>query len=68
MSMWIRHLSSSLNGVTDEVLELKDKTLGLIGLGNIGKEVVKRAKAFDPKIIYFKRNRLSLEEVRARHI
>lgn len=48
--------------LVNEVWELKDKTLGLIGLGNIGKEVVKRAQAFGPKIIYFKRNKLTEEE------
>ena len=29
---------------------LKDKTLGIIGVGNIGKEVAKRANAFDMKV------------------
>ena len=42
--------------------ELYGKTLGLIGLGGIGTEVAKRAKAFSPRIIYNKRNRLSVEE------
>src|SRR5579883_745901 len=31
--------------------ELRGKTLGIIGLGSIGREVVKRAKAFEMKII-----------------
>jgi phosphoglycerate dehydrogenase-like enzyme len=39
--------------------ELNDKTLGILGLGNIGTEVVKRARAFNPRIIYNKRNKLS---------
>jgi len=42
-------------------LELKGRTLGLIGLGDIGKEVAKLAAAFDSKVIYYKRNRLSKE-------
>jgi phosphoglycerate dehydrogenase-like enzyme len=45
--------------------ELKDKTLGILGLGTIGKEVAKRARAFEPRIIYNKRTRLSPEEEQA---
>lgn len=37
--------------------ELRGKTLGIIGLGNIGKQVAKRALAFDMNVIYFSRNR-----------
>jgi phosphoglycerate dehydrogenase-like enzyme len=33
--------------------EIAGKTLGILGLGHIGKEVAKRAKAFDAKIIYY---------------
>lgn len=33
--------------------ELKDKVLGVIGLGRIGKEVVKRARAFGMRILGF---------------
>jgi lactate dehydrogenase-like 2-hydroxyacid dehydrogenase len=39
-------------------VELTGKTLGIIGMGNIGKGVAKRAKAFDMKIIYHNRSRL----------
>lgn len=42
-------------------LEIKDKTLGLIGLGNIGKEIAKKAKAFDMKVVGIKRTQ---EEVK----
>jgi lactate dehydrogenase-like 2-hydroxyacid dehydrogenase len=42
--------------------ELYGKTLGLIGLGSIGLEVAKRARAFSPRIIYHKRNRLPIDE------
>ncbi|MEM2914655.1 MAG: D-2-hydroxyacid dehydrogenase, partial [Candidatus Bathyarchaeia archaeon] len=40
---------------------LKGKTLGLIGLGNIGVRVAKLAKAFGMKILITKRNPLSHE-------
>lgn len=33
--------------------ELSGKTLGIIGMGNIGKAVAKRAKAFNMNIIYY---------------
>jgi lactate dehydrogenase-like 2-hydroxyacid dehydrogenase len=46
----------------DKTLELKGKTLGIIGLGAIGKEVVRLAKPFGAKMIYYKRTRLSEEE------
>lgn len=36
---------------------LAGKTLGIIGLGRIGREVAKRAKAFDMKLMYHNRNR-----------
>ncbi|WP_332631523.1 NAD(P)-dependent oxidoreductase [Halalkalibacter flavus] len=42
--------------------ELRGKTLGIFGMGNIGKKVVQMAKAFDMKIIYHNRTRLSNEE------
>jgi phosphoglycerate dehydrogenase-like enzyme len=34
------------------VFELAGKTLGLVGLGRIGREVTKRARAFDMRVIY----------------
>jgi len=37
-------------------------TLGILGLGAIGKAVVKRANVFGPRIIYHKRNRLTEKE------
>lgn len=35
------------------VFELAGKTLGIVGLGRIGREVAKRARAFDMRLIYF---------------
>jgi len=42
--------------------ELGGKTLGILGLGLIGREVARLAKVFGPEIIYCKRTRLSVEE------
>ena len=35
-----------------KALEVEDKTLGIIGFGNIGAKLAKRARAFDMKVIY----------------
>lgn len=37
--------------------EVTGSTLGIVGMGRIGKEVVKRASAFDMRILYHNRNR-----------
>lgn len=42
--------------------ELEDKVLGIVGLGNIGKKVARRAKAFDMRILYYDTRRLSVDE------
>lgn len=42
----------------NDVTELRGKTLGLIGLGEIGREVARRAKSFDMSIVYHQRRRL----------
>ena len=42
--------------------EVTGKTLGIFGMGNIGKAVARRAKGFDMKVIYNSRTRLSVEE------
>ncbi|MGH2793764.1 MAG: 2-hydroxyacid dehydrogenase [Actinomycetota bacterium] len=34
------------------IFELAGKTIGLVGLGRIGREVAKRARAFDMRVIY----------------
>ncbi|KHF40427.1 2-hydroxyacid dehydrogenase family protein [Halalkalibacter okhensis] len=42
--------------------ELRGKTLGIFGMGNIGKKVAQMAKAFDMNIVYHNRTRLSDED------
>jgi glyoxylate reductase len=44
---------------------LPGKTLGMVGLGAVGTLVVPRARPFDLKIVYTKRNRLDPETERA---
>jgi glyoxylate reductase len=41
------------------------KTLGIVGLGAIGREVAKRARGFGMRVLYMKRTRLSDAEERA---
>jgi len=40
-------------------MDLQNKTIGILGLGRIGGTLAKRAKAFDMKIIYHNRKRVS---------
>jgi phosphoglycerate dehydrogenase-like enzyme len=42
--------------------EAEGKTLGIIGLGNIGKKVARRAAAFDMKILYYDILRLTEDQ------
>jgi len=42
--------------------EVTGKTLGIIGLGEIGKAVARRAKGFDMRIIYNNRSRIDISE------
>lgn len=55
MGNWTKLLGNSLEG----------KVLGIIGMGNIGREVARKAKAFDMKIIYTdaRRNEKAEEEL-----
>ncbi len=38
---------------TVDIYELEGKTVGLVGLGNIGWQVARRVKAFDAQVIYY---------------
>jgi glyoxylate reductase len=42
--------------------ELAGKVVGMVGLGAIGTEIVKRLRAFEMEIVYTKRNRLPEQE------
>ncbi len=42
-----------------DIAPFRGKTLGIVGLGNIGKQVAKRARAFAVNTVYTKRNRLT---------
>ncbi|MDL2274988.1 D-glycerate dehydrogenase [Desulfosarcina sp. OttesenSCG-928-G10] len=42
--------------------DISEKTLGIVGLGRIGKAVAKRAAGFSMKVLYYNRTRLSPAE------
>jgi glyoxylate reductase len=44
--------------MNDMIVELRGQTLGIIGFGDIGNEVAKRARAFEMRVIYHNRRRL----------
>ena len=44
---------------SNRTYELEGKTLGIVGLGTIGKKVARRAAAFDMKIVYYDIARLT---------
>ena len=50
------------NGPPPAMYELYDKTLGIIGLGNIGRKVARRAQAFGMKVEYYDIKRLTEDE------
>ena len=47
---------------TVNIFEMEGKTVGLMGLGNIGRQVARRVKAFDAQVIYYDTFRLSPQE------
>lgn len=57
-----------INVMSNLAYTLHGKTLGLIGMGNIAKAVVKRAIPFGMKVIYNSHHRLDSEKERELHI
>lgn len=47
---------------TVDIYELENKTVGLVGFGNIGRQVARRVQAFDAQVIYYDTLRLSPQE------
>ncbi len=47
------------------IYELAGKTLGIVGLGTIGKKVARRAQAFDMQVLYYDAFRLSEDQADA---
>jgi phosphoglycerate dehydrogenase-like enzyme len=45
-----------------DIFELEGKTVGLVGLGNIGQQVAKRLRGFDTTVIYYDAFRRTAEE------
>jgi phosphoglycerate dehydrogenase-like enzyme len=50
------------NQVDSAVYELSGKTVGIVGLGNIGKKVARRVQAFDARVQYYDIVRLTENE------
>ena len=46
----------------NRLFELEGKTLGIVGLGNIGKKVARRAQAFGMRVLYYDIVRLTEEQ------
>jgi phosphoglycerate dehydrogenase-like enzyme len=57
-----RHTPGANWGRFSGMRNLYGSTLGIIGLGEIGREIAIRATAFGMKILYFQRSRLSASE------
>jgi glyoxylate reductase/D-3-phosphoglycerate dehydrogenase len=51
-----------VNFAETRTFDLEGKTLGIIGLGNIGKKVARRAQAFDMRILYYDILRLTEDQ------
>jgi glyoxylate reductase len=45
--------------------DVSGSTLGIVGLGGVGKAVARRARAFDMRVLYAKRDRLGANDERA---
>jgi phosphoglycerate dehydrogenase-like enzyme len=55
--VWLQRPNDAL---IHPITELKGKTLGIIGLGTIGREIARRAKGFDMKILATKKTTTTL--------
>jgi phosphoglycerate dehydrogenase-like enzyme len=51
-----------VNFAETRTYDLEGKTLGIVGLGNIGKKVARRARAFDMKVLYYDIIRLTEDQ------
>jgi len=60
-----RHTPNSNWGRVPGIRLLHGATLGLIGLGEIGREIASRAGAFGMRVLYFQRRQLPHDEERA---
>jgi phosphoglycerate dehydrogenase-like enzyme len=60
-----RHTPNSNWGRVPGIRMLNGATLGIIGLGEIGREIATRAASFGMRILYFQRRRLPDEDERA---
>ncbi|XP_041664067.1 probable 2-ketogluconate reductase isoform X2 [Cheilinus undulatus] len=54
------HIPQDLMGI-----EVTGSTVGIIGMGDIGYKIARRARGFDMKILYHNRNRRSIEDEQA---
>lgn len=54
-----RHVPGANYGRIEDIVQLDGATLGILGLGEIGAEVARRARAFGMQVLYHKRHRLS---------
>ena len=62
-----RHAPNGNWGRIPGLRSLYGSTLGVIGMGEIGREIALRAAAFGMQVIYFQRSRLSAADERALH-
>ena len=54
--------------MNEMMVELRGLTLGIIGFGDIGNEIAKRAQAFEMRVIYHNRNRLEPDLEKELHV